>query len=169
MQAWQQYEVSLKAWLMKQSQNSALTEDILQETFIKALKQPKKICSLDNPKAWLFHVARNTLIDHQRTSHIATEPPDELTSLADENDPINAMQTCLIRALPELHDEDRHIIECCDLNGMPQLDYARLHALSLPSTKSRLRRARQRLKTHLTTACQVKFSHLGICDFTPRK
>ncbi|MFC5080500.1 hypothetical protein [Vibrio thalassae] len=46
------------------------------------------------------------------------------------------LQTCLPRILPKLSDDDRHIIEMCDLNGLPQLDYAQKYGLTLAATKA---------------------------------
>ena len=41
-------------------------EDITQETFIKIWKNFKKINENKNLKAWIFAIARNTIIDHLR-------------------------------------------------------------------------------------------------------
>jgi hypothetical protein len=40
-------------------------------------------------------------------------------------------------------------------------EYARLKGLALPGAKSRVQRARRRLREHLTKACQVKFDEAG--------
>ena len=58
----------------------------------------------------------------------------------------------------------------CDLEGMKQEDYARLKGLTLPGAKSRVQRARKRLREHLSDACQVKFDAAGnVCCFVPRQ
>jgi RNA polymerase sigma-70 factor (ECF subfamily) len=52
---------------------------------------------------------------------------------------------------------------------MTQEDYARLKGISLPGAKSRVQRARKRLREHLSQACQVKFDATGkVCCFVPR-
>jgi RNA polymerase sigma-70 factor (ECF subfamily) len=52
---------------------------------------------------------------------------------------------------------------------MTQQDYAGRLGLSLPAAKSRVQRARVRLKSHLTEACQVSFDAAGqVCCFVPR-
>ena len=81
-----------------------------------------------------------------------------------------AMAACLPRALSELSEEDREAITLCDLEGLNQEDYARMKSLTLPGAKSRVQRARKRLREHLSEACQVRFDEAGkVCCFVPRQ
>ena len=78
-------------------------------------------------------------------------------------------QACLHRVLSELDPQDREAIQLCDLQGMEQGDFARLKNLSLPAAKSRVQRARKRMRERMTTACQVSFDDVGrVDDFVPR-
>jgi RNA polymerase sigma-70 factor (ECF subfamily) len=71
--------------------------------------------------------------------------------------------------LGELSAEDRDAITCCDIEGMTQKDYAARIGLGIPAAKSRVQRARARLKARLTEACQVTFDESGdVCCFVPR-
>ncbi len=56
--AWQRHENELRGYLMHRIGNSHLAEDLLQETFIKAMQQGADFCQLDNARAWLFQVVR---------------------------------------------------------------------------------------------------------------
>jgi len=50
-----------------------------------------------------------------------------------------------------------------------QNDYAQRLGLSLPAAKSRVQRARLRLRAQLSEACQVTFDEAGkVCCFVPR-
>jgi len=52
---------------------------------------------------------------------------------------------------------------------MSQAEYAERLGISLPGAKSRVQRARQRLKAQLASACQVSFDEQGkVCCFKPR-
>ena len=71
--------------------------------------------------------------------------------------------------LSELSPEDREAITLCDLEGLPQDEYARRRGLSLPGAKSRIQRARKRLREQLSQACQVRLDAAGqVSDFVPR-
>ena len=168
IQAWLHNESDIKAWLICKTHDVEQAEDLMQDTFLKALKHQEKFCTLDNARSWLFKMVRNTLIDHMRTHH----PADKLTTEFDiheqEKAPILGLLSCLPRVLSELDDDDRDVIECCDLYGMTQADYAQLNDISTAGAKSRIQRARQKLKQHLTCACQVKLTGQKVCSYVPR-
>lgn len=169
MTAWHRHEGELRAWLRGRLGNTHDTEDMVQELFLKALRQDRKFCELDNARAWLFEVARNALADRLRLKKEEVELPDDLVAESDEPAAVDSLAACLPRALAELQEEDREAITLCDLEGLNQEDYARLKGLSLPGAKSRVQRARKRLREHLTLACQVRFDAAGkVCCFVPR-
>ena len=59
----------LRGWLRHRTCNAALADDLLQDLFLKALRQGNRFCELTNARAWLFEVARNLLADHLRVAH----------------------------------------------------------------------------------------------------
>lgn len=135
--------------------------DVLQDVFVKAMRQGEGFCNLDNPRAWLFQVARNAVIDRARaaTHHVPMEDaePELQAPTAETLEPVDALAGCVDRVLGELAPEDAAILQACDIKGQTQREYAEQHGLSLPAAKSRLLRARQRMRDRLTTACRVHF------------
>lgn len=169
MNAWETHENELRHWLRGRLGNAHDAEDMLQELFLKAMRQDRKFCEIDNARAWLFEVARNAVADRLRLKKTEVELPDDLAAEHEETPAVESLAACLPRALSELSEEDRDAITRCDLEGMTQEDYARLKGLTLPGAKSRVQRARRRLREHLTEACQVKFDAAGkVCCFVPR-
>lgn len=182
MTAWHRHEGELRAWLRGRLGNPHDAEDMLQELFLKALRQDKQFCEneaagrsfeerpIGNARAWLFEVSRNALADRLRLKKEQVELPDDLVHETDEPAAVDSLAACLPRALAELSEEDREAITLCDLEGLNQEDYARLKGLTLPGAKSRVQRARKRLREHLTGACQVRFDAAGkVCCFVPRE
>lgn len=170
IRAWRAYEGELRGYLTHQLGDSHLAADLLQDLFVRALRQGKNFCHLDNARAWLFQVARNALIDHSRLSKETVEVPEDIPCEESEHEPIEGLGECVGRVLSELSPEDRDIIERCDLEGMKQKDYAVRHGITLPAAKSRLLRAREKMRAHMSAACQVKFDEAGRVDgHIPRK
>lgn len=173
MQAWATHHAELQGWLLHRLADRHQAQDLLQDVFLKALRQGGGFCNVTNARAWLFEVTRNTLTDHLRRQH-PTEPlPDDVADWpADEPETlpvVDQLTGCLARVLTELPGGDADIIRACDLQGMRQHDYAALHGLSLPAVKARLRRARLRLKAQMTEACAIQAGTLGGVEaFTPR-
>jgi RNA polymerase sigma-70 factor (ECF subfamily) len=164
-QAWQNHESELRAFLQSRIHDVPQAEDLLQDVFIKALAEGGKFCDLENARAWLFRVAKNQLIDFQRTR----KEYDEISDKAVENNekpPVANLATCLPVALGKMNAEDQEIIQRCDLDGMNQSDYAELKELSLTGAKSRIQRARKRLKDELRISCRIIFDDEGnVCCF----
>ncbi|MDP2107617.1 MAG: sigma factor-like helix-turn-helix DNA-binding protein, partial [Rhodocyclaceae bacterium] len=76
---------------------------------------------------------------------------------------------CLPRVLSELSAQDREAITRCDIEGMTQQDFAKLKGITLPGAKSRVQRARTRLKARMTEVCRVSFEATGeVAGFVPR-
>lgn len=168
MTAWQQHEHEIYGWLLKQSGSPMDADDLLQETFLRAIRQQDKFCAIENARAWLFEVARHLVIDRSRRQRPMFQIHDELIMQQSELDAVDSLVGCLPRVLEKLAQADRDILRNCDLGGMKQADYAAQYGLTLAATKSRLLRARERLRQQLSLDCQVRLDNTGrVCCFTP--
>lgn len=168
--AWKDHAPELRSWMRHRLSQPQDVDDMMQDLFMKALRQGGKFCSVQNARAWLFEVARNALADSLKLKRDMVELPDDLPAISSEEEaPVDKLTACLPRVLSELKDTDREAIVLCDLGGMPQADYAAQVGLKLSAAKSRLQRARQRLQDHMTVACQVQVDASGhIEGFVPR-
>lgn len=168
--AWQAHVGELRAYLHRHGAPADEVDDVLQEVFIKALRQDAKFCRIENARAWLFEVTRNALLDRLRRSREHVELPADIPAPGVEAAPVvDALSQCLPRVLAELSAADRLAITLCDLEGQTQQVLAERLGISLPGAKSRLQRARRRLRAQLVSACQVRFDADGeVCCFVPR-
>ena len=145
------------------------TEDLLQDVFVKAMRQGARFCTLDHPRAWLFQVARNALADHLRLAKAQVPLPEDLPADEPEVAPVDALAGCIEQVLAELPEGDRDILQRCDLEGMKLQDYADAHRLGLPAVKSRIQRARARMREAMIRTCRVRFDDAGqVCCHAPR-
>ena len=167
--AWSAHEAELHNWAHRRLRNAAEADDLMQDLFLKALRQGERFCSVNNARAWLFEVARNTLADRLRVARDTVELPEDLPAPLEDTDTVDSLTACLPRVLSELSPEDREAITLCDLEGMAQAEFAAAKGLSLSAAKSRIQRARQRLKQRMTEGCQVQMDDAGrVSDFVPR-
>jgi len=171
LRAWKAYGAEIKGFLTRQTGNANLAEDILQEIFLKAMRQGHDFCELENPRAWLFQVARNTLIDAARMRRAITELDEEMPAPDFvQRDAVEELDICIARNLQALGEEDRHILQACDLDDQTVRAYADARGLSLPAAKARLRRARGRLRAAMIGNCGVRFDETGrVCCHVPPK
>ncbi len=129
----------------------ALTEDIVQETYLRALDSWDLRALPDAPLAWLTRVARNLLIDHLR--HMKKEVPAEWASSAAESEPGTAgdefVSLELFLALTSLGRKKAAVLEAFYYDGKSVREIAAEKGLSEKAVEGLLRRARQALKALL--------------------
>jgi len=65
----EQYRAELARFLAARCGDAALAEDLLQDLWIKAASQPAG--PIANPRAYLFRMANNLVLDHRRAEHRA--------------------------------------------------------------------------------------------------
>jgi len=169
--AWDEYRGELLHFVAHRIPNMQDAHDVVQEVFLRATRLERGLCGVNNRKAWLFQVARNLLIDRYRLSKDEVELDEALLPAADEAPiaPVEALSQCIPKVLAELSAEDREAITLCDIEGLSQQAFADRLGLSLAAAKSRVQRARKRLREQLVSACQVRFDEQGqVCCFVPR-
>ena len=166
--AWDSHHAELLGYLSHRLAEADVAQDVLHDVFVKAMRQGQGFCEIDNPRAWLFQVARNALVDRARTTHACEPLPQGVSELSapepGPTDPVDALAGCLGRCLLELSAEDARILQACDLQGQTVRAFGAGQGLPLPAAKSRLLRARQRLRDRLVAACQVHFDADGQVD-----
>lgn len=171
LDAWSAHHPELLRFFASRISDTQEANDLVQEVFLRATRLENGLCGVDNRRAWLFQVARNLLIDRYRLTKDEISLEDELGLAEEPADvaPVDLLSQCLPRVLSELSADDREAITLCDLDGLSQQMLADRLGLSLPAAKSRVQRARRRLREQLVAACQVQFDEVGhVCCFVPR-
>ena len=106
LNSWREHEAELRRYLLHRLSDPHLADDLVQEVFLKAMRYGKGFCVLDNPRAWLFQVARNTLVDRLRlekhTVPLQEDFPEDLLEEEHPMAPVEALAECLARVLAGL-------------------------------------------------------------------
>ena len=170
MRAWLAHEAELLGFLQHQLGDPHRAEDVLQEVFLKAMRQGRSFCEVRQPRAWLFQVARTSLIDDVRrqardgtagrpngrppppmTLCLSMRSPSASSAISRGSSP--ATRTCCAAATSTAGGSRTTRIETDS---------------TLAATKARLRRARTRLRTLLIEHCGVRFDGQGaVCCTVP--
>ena len=168
--AWQAHQAEIRCYLLHRTGHAGDTDDRLQELFLRAMQQGVDFCRLINQRAWLFHVARNLLVDRLRLTKSQIPLPEDLAAEPEPGlRPVDNLSQCIPGVLSELAPTDRQAILLCDLQGITQMEYAQRLGISLSAAKSRVHRARARMQVQMVNACQVRFDESGeVCCFVPR-
>src|SRR5271169_288543 len=140
-------------WLTR---NQAEAEDLVQETFSKALRAFDSFRADTNFKGWIFRILRNTFLtsrtgiaasrtvfleDHQHaldTTDASPTPEDNLIRLDN--------QAALQRALEQLEPPLREALLLCDVEEVKYRDIALILDIPIGTVMSRISRARRALR-----------------------
>lgn len=134
-------------------------DDLVQETYLRAFRFSHRFQPGTHLRAWLFQILRNTFLTfyrlRERETAIAEDGvPDWDVPMfhdAPEDDGV-AMEahTDLERAMGHLPEEFRTVLLLAEVEGMPLEEVARVMACPVGTVKSRIFRAKERLRVLLT-------------------
>lgn len=163
----QQYSDPIYRVALRMLNNQAETEDVLQETFIKALRSLKNFEGRSNLSTWLYRIAVNEslMVIRKRKTEVSIlhdETSDE------DNEGISVSQIVDWCCLPEsefLSNETRKVLNDAiqklpenlrsvfilrDIEGLSIIETAQALELTETNVKTRLLRARMKLREELS-------------------
>lgn len=155
-----QFGSALLGFVRQRTSNPSLAEDLTQEIWLKVHERLPTLRDSGKLESWLYRIARNTLIDHARSSRPAEELPDNLATDTPEPD-LPDLRPVILRFLDQLPTEDREALRLTEYEGLTQKQLAEHLGVSLSGAKSRVQRARARLGRLLDQCCRFEFDRRG--------
>ncbi|MTK52333.1 sigma-70 family RNA polymerase sigma factor [Paludibacter sp.] len=130
--------------------DSSLSDDLAQETFIKAYLQLKSFQGLSGFSTWLFRIAYNVFYDSVRTQKHQNETSlDEVDRWHSVDNDFSAEKSDLYDALRKLRQEERTAILLCYMEGMSHSQAAKVMKCPLGTLKSYVSAGKTKLAHHL--------------------
>jgi len=146
---------NLAMWLTR---NSADAEDLVQETFLKALRGFESFESGTNFKAWMFRILHNTYLTSRSglaaRQTVAFEDEMDVEGMIDRQTPeMNLMalsdRAALQSAMEMLPPPLLEVIVLCDVEEMKYREIAGVLEIPIGTVMSRIARARAGLRAAL--------------------
>lgn len=152
--------MTLKKLIRPHARNSHDTEDILQNVIIKILKNGEDI-SPAGFFSWLQKVSHTTSIDYYRKNkslsyELQSEKTEAPISEENANEALASLSKCVRPLLKNLSIDDYQIISAVELEGVSQKELAKTSGINYSALKSKLQRARLKLKNEILDCCQVE-------------
>lgn len=164
------FDAGLRRFLGRKLSDSAAVEDVLQETYLRIHRRADSLREPGRLQGWVYQIAHNALVDHYRrqretvelTDTVPVEPDDENEA---QRSLAGSMQD-MLRCLPEKYGQALRLTE---FEGLTQAALAERLGLSLSGAKSRVQRAREKLREALLDCCHVELDRLGqVLHYEPR-
>jgi RNA polymerase sigma-70 factor (ECF subfamily) len=157
-----EYLDGLYGYAMVLTRNHAEAEDLVQETYVRALPTMNQLRSESNIKGWLFTILRNVWLNSLRKRRTAreiawtNEEDDSVTDIAEPSKNsyhafVSKMEKEQVQAaIQSLSVEFREIILLREFEELSYNDIAGLLDCPVGTVMSRLARARSKLRVLLT-------------------
>jgi RNA polymerase sigma factor (sigma-70 family) len=152
-------------WL---AQNSNDAEDLVQETYLKALRSFASFQPGTNFRAWMFRILRNTFLSSrtkfERRMTEALDPEEDGPEPAVETETpetilINRRNSQLLqRAIDDLPVHYREALLLCEVEEMSYQEIAEILSIPIGTIMSRLARARKAVRQSLCSAPGARLS-----------
>ena len=170
---WEAFHTPLQQFIRRRVSDEATAEDVLQDVFLKIHLHGEGLKDVKKLESWIYQITRNAIIDSYRGSRPTTtleaaevlDLPEELP----DDDVVSELLPCvraMVRSLPEL---DRQALVLTEYQGLTQKELSERLGLSFSGAKSRVQRAREKLKQQLLECCHFELDRRGhIIDYQPR-
>lgn len=161
---WKEFNDELLGFILSRVNQRDLAEDILQDVFVKIHKKADQLADNNKLESWIYQITRNSIIDHYRKKKIPTADGSLLNSLAiDENElSINhQFVKCLRPFVDQLPEIYRDAFNRTSYGELSQREYAETIGISYTAVKSRVQRARHKLRSLFTECCHVETDNYG--------
>ena len=158
--AWQTVESELKAFVYKRVKDKALTDDIVQDVFVKMYTHIDQVKDTEKITAWIYQITRNIIVDHFRRQSKPIILAD-IESDSEQHDLNDCVSSCLKEMLQTLPEKYREAIELTEFHNLSQLQLAERLGISYSGTKSRVQRARQMLKERMDQNFVIRMDNYG--------
>ena len=172
-QIWQEFSDRLRLFIVRRIRAEHDAEDILQDVFWKIHNNVHTLKQRDKLEPWIYQITRNTIIDYYRhqakaPSDISEMPEQEAGPVA-AGDPSKEVAACLKPMIHDLPEKYKQAILLTEYENLTQKVMSQKLGLSLSGAKSRVQRAREKLKEKLLACCHFEFDRLGnIFDYQPK-
>ena len=134
-------------------------EDLVQETYVKALNGFRSFTPGTDFRAWMFRILRNAFLNSRTGLRakltVPLEPEDEEAAFTSETPESLALSAAtrerIQAALNELPPQYREVILLCDVEEMKYQEIAEVLAVPIGTVMSRLARGRNRMRQMLAS------------------
>ncbi len=143
----ERHHVRVYRFFLRMTGSHDVAQDLTQELFLRVVRHLGR-CTPGREAPWMYQIARNLLIDYRRAQ---SNPPLPLAdALPPRTEAMQLVAFGLSEALRLLSDTEREAFLLREVNGLSYQELATACDTTQDNIRSRVCRARGRLKTLLT-------------------
>ena len=145
-----EYQSPVRRFFLNQTLgDEQLSDDLAQETFIKAYLNITKFKGLSGFSTWLFRIAYNVHYDYRRSQHLTVDMDSQAVLALHTGRGGEVEKTDIYQALRLLKEEERTCITLQLIDGYPIDQIAKIMGMPSGTVKSHLSRGKEKLADYL--------------------
>jgi RNA polymerase sigma-70 factor (ECF subfamily) len=170
---WETFHVPLQQFIRRRVSDETAAEDLLQDVFLDIHQHIDTLRDVKKLESWIYQVTRNAIIDYYRSMRASTtlEEPEalQLSEELPDEDVVTELFPSVRAMVQSLPEQDRQALILTEYQGLTQKELANRLGISLSGAKSRVQRARAKLKQQLLACCHFELDRRGhVIDYQPR-
>ena len=171
-QLWESFSRPLHQFIQRRVRDPHSAEDILQDVFLKIHTHIDTLRTQERLTSWIYQITRNAIADYYRAQRPTTELSETLPVVEEvvDDDVVRELSPCvsaMVAALPEAY---REALRLTEYQGLSQKALGEQLGISFSGAKSRVQRARAKIKEQLLDCCHFQFDRAGrIIDYQSRR
>jgi RNA polymerase sigma-70 factor (ECF subfamily) len=171
-QIWETFHGPLLRFIRQRVHDDATAEDLLQDVFLKIHQQIETLKEVKKLESWIYQITRHTIIDYYRDkkSTITLDEPEvlQLPEELPDDDIVSELFPSVRTMIHNLPPLDRQALVLTEYQGLTQKELSARLGLSFSGAKSRVQRAREKLRQQLLACCHFELdSRQHIINYQP--
>ena len=161
---WTNFHKELKGFIYNKTRNSADTDDILQEVFIKIIRNIDKVNQAENLRHYLYAIVRNSINDYFRNRKPIDknlEIEEKITEEETQSLNTTIADCCIKPFINKLPNNYKEALLITEFQDVSQKELAEKLNISYSGAKSRVQRGKEKLKELLLQCCAYKSDIYG--------
>jgi RNA polymerase sigma-70 factor, ECF subfamily len=170
------YYARVRGYAASMLRDGSASDDVVQETFLRAQTRLESMREPDKVAAWLFRVAHNLCMDQLRARKASRiDPETDPEAAADcgsgsvQRDlERGEMSACVREKVDHLPETDRSVILLYDIMALSHQEIADVLGIEVGAVKVRLHRARRKLRALLQGSCTFERDERDVLVCEPK-
>jgi RNA polymerase sigma-70 factor, ECF subfamily len=159
-----QFRKEIFAYIRNKVGDASTADDLTQETFLKVERALTRGTEPEHIRGWIFQIARNSVIDwmKERRRFVALAEEEGVGERADgeavdsvDNEFRQGLFAYASKVIERMPSEDREALTLTELDGLSREELAKHLGISVSAAKSRVVRARVKLRKAIEDCCRL--------------
>lgn len=144
------YQSPIRGFFLRQTLgDSQLSDDLAQDTFVKAYTRLSGFHGLSNFSTWLYRIAYNVWYDYNRSHKVTMDMDSPSVACKNAETGNGGLKMDLMSALKILSENERTCVTLQLMDGLPIDKIAEITGLASGTVKSHLSRGKNKLASYL--------------------